>query len=181
MIDLKIIILYNEIYFLETIVRGAVMKTKQFAKDYTFAVKACEIFDENKAENVMLIDVSYLSNIADYFVIATANSTTHAKALVDKIEEALEGMGQKVYRRDGLGDGRWLVLDFGSLIVHIFTAEIREFYHIEKLWSDGKNALNMVGIRKMLEQADKAEKQTEVKAKAKKVESKPVAEPAKEE
>ncbi len=126
---------------------------KQFSKDYTLAVSACEVFEENKAENIMLIDVSYLSNIADYFVIATANSTTHAKALYEKIEDALEAQGQKVYRRDGLNDGRWMVLDFGALIVHIFTAEIREFYHIEKLWSDGKNALNMIGVRKMLEQA----------------------------
>ncbi len=153
--------------------RGMTMK-KQFSKDYTLAVSACEVFEENKAENVMLIDVSYLSNIADYFVIATANSTTHAKALCGKVEDAMEAQGQKVYRRDGLNDGRWMVLDFGTLIVHVFTAEIREFYHLEKLWSDGKNALNMVGIRKMLEQAkaneikkmlgkDDPEKKTEVK------------------
>lgn len=129
------------------------MKTKAFIKDYSLAVKACELFDENKAEGVTLIDVSYMSNITDYFVIATANSNVHAKSLVDKVEEELEKYGQKVIRRDGIGDGRWLVLDFGTLIVHIFTADMREFYHLEKLWSDGKNTLNMVGIKKLIEQS----------------------------
>ena len=61
------------------------MKAKQFSNDYTLAVKASFVLDENKAENVTLIDVSYLSNITDYFVIATANSTVHARALEDKI------------------------------------------------------------------------------------------------
>ncbi len=128
------------------------MKTKTFSKDYTLAIKACEIFEENKAEGVTLIDVSYLSNIADYFVIATANSNVHAKALTQKVEEEMEKCGQRVIRRDGVGDGRWLVLDFGSLIVHIFTADMREFYHLEKLWSDGKNTLNSIGIKKLIEQ-----------------------------
>lgn len=133
------------------------MKTKTFSKDYTLAVKACELFEDNKAESVMLIDVSYLSNIADYFVIATANSNVHAKALTDKLEEEMEKQGQKVIRRDGVGDGRWLVLDFGTFIVHIFTADMREYYHLEKLWSDGKNTLNSVGIKKLAEQSKQAE------------------------
>lgn len=132
--------------------QGAIMKAKQFSNDYSLAVKASVELDENKAENVTLIDVSYLSNIADYFVIATANSTVHARALEGKVEEVLEAAGHKVIRRDGTGDNRWIVLDFGTLIVHIFTAEIREYYHIEKLWSDGKNTLNIVGIKKLAEQ-----------------------------
>lgn len=136
------------------------MKTKAFSKDYTLAVKACELFEENKAEGVTLIDVSYLSNITDYFVIATANSTVHAKSLVDKVEEEMEKNGHRVIRRDGVSDGRWLVLDFGEFIVHIFTADMREFYHLEKLWSDGKNTLNSIGIKKLLsEQKEEKEAQ----------------------
>ena len=127
------------------------MKVKQFSNDTTLAIKASEILDENKAENIALIDVSYLSNIADYFIIATANSTVHARALEGHIEDALEEIDAKVIRRDGTGDNRWIVLDLGSLIVHILTAEMREFYNIEKLWSDGKNTLNLVGIRKLAE------------------------------
>ena len=133
------------------------MKPKQFSKDYSLATTVCKIFDENKAENVLLIDVSYISNIADYFVIATANSTVHARALADKVEEGLNSAGEKVLRRDGAteksGDSRWLVLDFGTVIVHIFTPEIREFYHLEKMWNDGKNTLNMAGVNKLIEQA----------------------------
>ena len=133
------------------LIKEAYMKVKQFSNDTTLAIKASEILDENKAENIALIDVSYLSNIADYFIIATANSTVHARALEGHIEDALEEIDAKVIRRDGTGDNRWIVLDFGSLIVHILTAEMREFYNIEKLWSDGKNTLNLVGIRKLAE------------------------------
>ena len=131
------------------------MKNKQFQKDYSMAVKACEVLDDNKAEDVSLIDVSYMSNLADYFIIATANSTVHNKALVDKIEQAIEEMGQKVIRRDGLSEGRWTVLDYGNLIIHVFTQELREFYHLEKIWNDGKNVLNMQGVVKLKEQSIK--------------------------
>ncbi len=147
------------------------MKAKQFVKDYTLATTACKVFEENKAENILLIDVSYLSNIADYFVIATANSTIHAKSLVEHIEDALEKKGEKVYRRDGAGDGRWLVLDFGTLIVHIFTPEIREFYHLEKLWNDGKNTLNMAGINKLIEKADLESKKAQAESESDKIET----------
>ena len=125
------------------------MKVKQFEKDYNLAVSVCNVLDDNKAEDIQLIDVSYLSNIADYFIIATANSTVHNKALVDKIEQACEELGSKVIRRDGISDGRWLVLDYGTLLIHIFTPELRDFYHLEKIWNDGKNVLNMEAIKKL--------------------------------
>ena len=72
-----------------------------------------------------------------------------------------------VLRRDGVGDGRWVVLDYGIIVVHIFTADLREYYHIEKLWIDGKNAMNMQAIEKLKEkfnkEAEVAKKQKEEK------------------
>lgn len=127
------------------------MKAKTFEKDYTLAVAICNTLDDNKAENIALIDISNQTDIADYFIIATANSTVHNKSLVDKIEETCENLGQKVIRRDGISDGRWMVLDYGTLIIHLFTPELREFYHLEKIWNDGKNTLNIQGIKKLAE------------------------------
>jgi len=122
------------------------MKAKQFFKDYTLAKEIALVLDDNKAENVQLIDISS-SSIADYILIATANSTVHNKALIDKIGARAEELGHPIIRRDGISDGRWIVLDYGTLLIHIFTPELREFYHLEKIWSDGKNALDIVGIR----------------------------------
>lgn len=97
-----------------------------------------------------LIDISN-STIADYIVIATANSTVHNKALIDKVETACEAEGQAVLRRDGVADGRWIVLDCGNFLLHTFTPELREFYHLEKIWSDGKNTLDFAGVNNLPE------------------------------
>ena len=121
------------------------MKSKQFSKDYTLAKAVATVLDDNKAENIQLIDISS-SSIADYILIATANSTVHNKALIDKIEERAEEIGHPIIRRDGIADGRWVVLDYGTLLIHIFTPELRDFYHLEKIWNDGKNALDIAGI-----------------------------------
>ncbi len=121
------------------------MKNKIFSKDYSIAKIVCQVLDENKAEAIQLIDISS-STIADYIVIATANSTVHSKALVEKIEEAVQKAGQNIIRRDGMADGRWIVLDYGNLLIHIFTPELREFYHLEKIWNDGKNMLDISAI-----------------------------------
>ncbi len=122
------------------------MKAKQFFRDYTLAKEIALVLDDNKAENIQLIDINS-SSIADYILIATANSTVHNKALTDKIEARAEEVGRSIIRRDGIADGRWIVLDYGTLLIHIFTPELREFYHLEKIWNDGKNSLDIAGIK----------------------------------
>jgi len=123
------------------------MKEEFFDKDFSLAVEVCEICDGNKAENIKIIDVSRKTSLTDYFVIMTANSNVHAKALMDHIEEELEKKEIRVIRRE-IGDGRWYVLDYGSFIVHILTPDLREHYQLEKLWSEGKNTLDKDGLRK---------------------------------
>lgn len=136
------------------------MKTKLFSKDYTLAKKICEVLDDNKADKTLLIDISS-STIADYIIISTANSTIHNKALIDKIEKACDELGQSVIRRDGMADGRWVVLDYGNILIHIFTPELREFYHLEKIWNDGKNTLDYAAIKNLPEFVEQEEEEKE--------------------
>jgi ribosome-associated protein len=131
------------------------MKEEFFNKDFSLAVQVCEICNENKAENIKIIDVSRKTSLTDYFVIMTANSNVHAKSLMDHIEEELEKQEVRVIRRE-MGDGRWFVLDYGSFIVHILTEDLREHYQLEKLWSEGKNTLDKDGLKKFF--AKKGEK-----------------------
>ena len=74
--------------------------------------------------------------MADYFVICTATSTTQIKAMSDACEEAMEKQGERVHHIEGHRGGTWILLDFSSVVVHIFNEEAREFYDLERLWSD---------------------------------------------
>lgn len=90
---------------------------------------------ENKnGGDIVAIDIGEKSSIADYFVIATGKNPAHVRAVVENIEETLEKQGVFVIRKEGLQEGRWAVLDYGAVIVHIFNNETRDFYSLEKLW-----------------------------------------------
>lgn len=95
------------------------------------------ILSERKGKDVTIVDLGDKTIIADYFVIASANSTTAVKALADNVEDEFSKVGIEPLHRDV--DGKWVALDYGSVIVHIFYAELREFYNIERLWADGDN------------------------------------------
>lgn len=151
------------------------MKEKQVSEFQGLAMKICDILDYHKALDINLIDISKTSNVADYFVVCTAESRVQVRALMDELEHTLENDGLFVLRRDGVGDGRWVVLDYGVVVVHIFTADLREYYHIEKLWADGKNTFNMVALNKLKEKLQKeqeAEKQQKEKTKKAETEKK---------
>ena len=94
-----------------------------------------------KGEHILMIDISKLSVIADYFVICDATNTTLTKTLCDEVEDKMEELaGMRPLRKEGYREGRWIVLDYNDVIVHLFLQEEREFYNIEKLWIDGENA-----------------------------------------
>ncbi len=105
----------------------------------TFAQKVCESLLKHKAEDVVSIDVMGKTEVADYYVIASGRSMTHTRSLTDNVEEDMEKLGVAPIRREGVREGRWCVLDYGDVIVHIFNDESRLFYHLEKLWGDGEN------------------------------------------
>ena len=97
------------------------------------AVKA---LDEKKAGNIRLLRTRDVTVLADYFVIATASSTTQLKMLADTVSETLEAAGEQTLRSEGVRECGWMLVDFGCVIVHLFLRETREFYSLERLWSD---------------------------------------------
>lgn len=99
----------------------------------------CKELDERKAVDITVLNVEHLTVIADYFVICTARSNKQVKALAEYVEEKMEELGVPVLRSDGVREGKWAVLDFSSVIVHVFNDDTRMFYCLEKLWSDGNN------------------------------------------
>lgn len=98
----------------------------------------CKFLSEKKANDIVKIYVADKTIIADYFVIASARSSTQVKALSEYVEEFVENNGGEVRRTEGVTEGRWAVIDAGDIIVHIFNDEQRLFYHLERIWGDGE-------------------------------------------
>jgi ribosome-associated protein len=104
-----------------------------------FSSEVCKVLSKHKGEDVVRIDLTGKSGICDYFVIASGRSQTHTRTLIEKVDEEMEKLGVSPIRADGVKDGRWGVLDYGDVIVHVFNDQTRLFYHLEKLWGDEKN------------------------------------------
>lgn len=99
----------------------------------------CKLLDDKKAIDITLVELTDLTVIADYFVICSARSNTQVKALSDIVEEGMSKAGVEPLRVEGKQEGRWAVLDYGDIIVHIFYEETRRLYSLESLWSNGAN------------------------------------------
>ena len=91
---------------------------------------------DRKAEAVVALDVREVVSFADTFVLATGNSSRHARAIADSIEAAVSARGEGLLGVEGYQEGRWVLMDLGDVIVHIFQQEVREKYDLERLWSD---------------------------------------------
>ena len=100
------------------------------------ALAAARALDDKKGLDIKLLAITDISTLADYFLICTGTSNTHVKTLCDAVEEALDGLGEPVLRREGHRSGTWVLLDYGCLVLHVFTDETRKFYDLERLWSD---------------------------------------------
>lgn len=94
--------------------------------------------DGKKAEDIKLLRTTDVTVLADYFVICTANSTTQIKTMADEVEAALEARGENPLHREGYRSGGWVLIDFGCVVVHIFMDEVRQFYNLERLWSNAE-------------------------------------------
>ena len=102
---------------------------------------ACQVtkaLDEKKGVNIQLLKIDKVSSLADYFLICTGTSSTHVKTLCDYAEYTLEQLGEPMLGREGHRGNSWELLDFGSIVVHVFTEEAREFYSLERLWADAE-------------------------------------------
>ena len=100
------------------------------------ALDAARAASSRKAEEIIALDVSERLVLTDVFLIASATNERQVKAIVDAIEEALHARGVKAIRREGLREARWVLLDFGDVVVHVQHADDRVYYALERLWAD---------------------------------------------
>ena len=99
---------------------------------------AIEALEDKKAEDISIIDISEVSVLADYFLIASGNSKNQVQALIDNVEEKLGQAGITPKNIEGYQTGNWVLMDYGDLIVHVFDRQNRLFYDLERIWRDGK-------------------------------------------
>ena len=100
------------------------------------ALVAAQAAADKKASDVVVLDVAKALVITDYFVLATGANDLQVKSIADEMEQKVEEAGLKVLGREGEAERKWILIDFGDLVVHVFQRETREFYRLEKLWGD---------------------------------------------
>lgn len=103
-------------------------------------ITICKLLSQKKAGDILYIDVAEKTPLCDYFLVCSGRSSTQVRALAEHVEEKLEkDFGELPRRKEGVREGRWAVIDYADVIVHIFNDEERDFYNLERLWEDGKN------------------------------------------
>lgn len=99
---------------------------------------AVQALEDKKGKDIKILRISDISTLADYFVICTANSANHVKTLSDLVESKLTELGEEPLRREGARSDSWVLLDYSCVVIHIFMAESRDFYKLERLWADAE-------------------------------------------
>ena len=102
---------------------------------------AVDIASDKKASDIILLDIRDVTTIADYFVICSGNNSRQLRAIADAIDEQLGEQGANLLHREGVAESGWILLDFGDVIVHIFGPKEREYYRLERLWSEAKTVV----------------------------------------
>ncbi len=98
-----------------------------------------EILDsvsDKKGQEPVVLDLQGISSLCDYFVISSAPSIRQVKAIADAVKDRLEELGVELLRQEGLREGRWALLDYGDIVVHLFVTEDRDHYQLERIWKD---------------------------------------------
>ena len=108
------------------------MTSKEMAKC------ACLALEDKKAEDITIIDISGVSVLADYFIIANGSNSNQVLAMADNVDEELHKAGHPAKQIEGYREGNWVLLDYNDIIVHVFDRENRMFYDLERIWRDGK-------------------------------------------
>ena len=110
------------------------------------ALLAARALSDKKGREIRVLEISELTTLADYFVLASGSSNTQINALVDSVEKVLaEEADEQPLHREGYRGGTWVLLDYGCIAIHVFNQEAREFYGLERLWQDGK-PVDLTGV-----------------------------------
>ena len=113
------------------------IKTEYKELDGIELARICaQVAEDNKGEEIVVLDVRGISSFTDFFVITSGRSTRHVQALAESMENELRSKRIKTSRAEGLQEGKWVLLDFGDVVVHVFYYDQREFYDLEGLWHD---------------------------------------------
>ena len=113
-------------------------KEKQMSKSLEMVTLAKTALEDKKAGDIKVIDISGVSVLADYFIIADGSNVNQVQAMVDNVDEVLGRAGYECKQMEGYGTGGWILMDYGDIIVHAFCREDRLFYDLERIWRDGK-------------------------------------------
>ena len=105
------------------------------------AIACAKVCEDKKAAHIVILDVRDLTYIADYFIVCSTNNERQARAITDDLRVSMREAGLRELGVEGLNDARWILQDFGDLVIHIFHESQREFYDIEGLWADAKKVL----------------------------------------
>lgn len=105
---------------------------------YEQALETVKILDSKKADNIKLFEITAVSSLCDYMIIASGQSGTKVRSLAEEVEYKLDAMGISVNHIEGHRSDSWILLDYTDIIVHIFSDEARDYYNLERLWQDGK-------------------------------------------
>ncbi len=108
------------------------------ARSLELAIAAARTVDENRGRDIVVLDVRHLTQIFDYFVIATGTSRRHLHAISEEVDRKLEKeMGDRRLGREGYTDSRWILQDYGNVVIHLFDEETRRYFSLEDLWAEG--------------------------------------------
>ena len=109
------------------------------------AIHVTKALDEKKGMDIKLLKIDKISTLAEYFLICTGTSNTHVKSLCDYAEYAMEQLEEPLIGREGHRGNSWELLDYGAVVIHVFTDEARQFYNLERLWADAE-VVDLSGI-----------------------------------
>jgi ribosome-associated protein len=105
------------------------------------ALQAAELCRDGKANEVVVLNLSRVTDMTDFFVIASGTSDTHVRSVASQVRDALASKGLRAHHVEGLSQGRWVLLDYVDFVVHIFHPALRQFYQLERLWGDAEVVL----------------------------------------
>ena len=108
------------------------------AKSKEIVKLAVQALEDKKGEDIKVIDITGVSVLADYFIIASGTNKNQVQALVDNVDETLGRAGYEAKQMEGYTTANWVLLDYNDIIVHVFDSENRLFYDLERIWRDGK-------------------------------------------